>query len=287
MSSASSSSNTCPRPGCGKAAPLKCGSCKCVDYCGRDCQKSTWPKHKQLCKAVISSNSSSSCLILDGMGALGSGDINTKPILSELMSRHNMPVSVVHLDDGFVTPQQIATALDKGNFSACIILGWGSGDEDVGLDFASSQTFQEGLVSWVKQGGRLMVQGERISHAAGDWPEWFGFHWKSCDYCRTTHALNTSHLFQEAAAAHPTMDVKACLVNHVDPQDNLYGPPDGAVTHSLGPGFGGNAVAAGQSAFTLAKYGDGTVSYFGDVNAEKVTIETVGIIIGTGRSGSS
>jgi hypothetical protein len=227
-------------------------------------------------------------LILDGMGALGSGDINTQPILNELVSRHHMPVSCVHLDDGFVTPQQIATALEKGNFSACIILGWGSGDEDVGLDFASSQVFREGLVSWVKQGGRLMVQGERISHAAGDWPAWFGFHWKSCDYCRTTHVLNTNHWFQKAAATltHPTMDVKACLVNHVEPQDNLYGPPDGAVTHSLAPGFGGNAVSAGQSAFTLAKYGDGTVSYFGDVNAEQVTIDTVGIIA-TGRSGSS
>jgi hypothetical protein len=212
------------------------------------------------------------------MGALGSDDINTKPIFNEITSRHNVPVSVVHLDDGFITPQQIATALEKGNFSACIILGWGSGDEDVGLDFANSQVFQNGIVSWVKKGGRLIVQGERISHAAGDWPAWFGWNWKSSDYCRTIHALNTSHWFQEAAATHPTMDVKACLVTNVEPQDNLYGSPDGAVTHSLGPGFGGNAVRAGQSAFTLAKYGDGTVSYFGDVNAERVTVETVGII---------
>mmetsp|Transcript_35393 Transcript_35393/g.62131 ORF Transcript_35393/g.62131 Transcript_35393/m.62131 type:complete len:85 (+) Transcript_35393:276-530(+) len=74
------------------------------------------------------------------------------------------------------------------------------------------------------------------------------------------------------------MDVKASLVKHVEPQDNLYGPPDGAVTLSSVPGYCGKVVSAGQSAFTLAKYGDGTVSYFGDVNAEKVTIETVGII---------
>lgn len=245
-----------------------------MDYCGRDCQKSTWTKHKHLCKAV---NSSSSCLILDGMGALGSDDINTKPIFNEMHYKHNVQVSVVHLDDGFVTPQQIATALEKANFSACIILGWGSGDDDTGLDFAKSEVFQKALVSWVKKGGRLIVQGERISHSAGDWPAWFGLNWKSCDYCRTTHTLNTSHWLKEAAA-YPTMDVKACLLTDIEPQDNLYGPPNGAVTHSLAPGFGGNPVSADQSAFTLAKYGDGTVSYFGDVNAERVTIETVGII---------
>jgi len=29
----------------------------------------------------------------------------------------------------------------------------------------------------VKKGGRLIVQGDRISHAAGDWPEWFDLNW--------------------------------------------------------------------------------------------------------------
>lgn len=210
-----------------------------------------------------------------------------------------MQGSVVHLDDGFVTPPQIANALEKGNFSACIILGWGSGDDiEIGLNFANSDAFQTNLVKWVAQGGRLMVQGERISHAAGDWPEWFGLNWKSSDCCRTTHLLNSNHwaaagewFHQEAPHAatggadapstssiSSSMDVKACLVNGVAPHDNLFGTIDGAVTHSLGPGMGGKPVAAGQSAFTLAKYGEGTVSYFGDVNAEAVTIETVAIV---------
>jgi hypothetical protein len=219
------------------------------------------------------------CLILDGMGALGSNDINTKPISNQL----RMHVSVVHLDDGFITPPQIAMALENGSFSACIILGWGSGDDiDIGLTFAQNDAFQKNLVQWVAKGGRLIVQGERISHAAGDWPEWFGLPWKSSDYCRTTHMFNANHWaagewFQQEAPS-SSMDVKACLVNGVAPHDNLFGTLDGAITPSLAPGMGGKSVAAGQSAFTLAKYGEGTVSYFGDVNAEAVTIETVAMV---------
>ena len=77
----------------------------------------TWKRHKQLCTAVTKSLASPSCgLILDGMGPLGSRDINTKPLLSELTSTHTMQVSVVHLDDGFVTAEQIATALTQGRF---------------------------------------------------------------------------------------------------------------------------------------------------------------------------
>jgi hypothetical protein len=274
----SSPSFICQRPGCGKAAPLKCGSCKCVEYCSRDCQKATWKQHKQLCTAV-SGASTTTCLILDGMGALGRDDINTKPIYNELTSRYNMHVSVVHLDDGFITPEQIAVALDNKdtNIKTLIVLGWGSGDDDLGLDFANSDAFRVALVSWVEAGGRLLVQGERISHSAGDWPQWFDLAWTSSDYCRTTHTLNATHWFKKQAKC-PSMNVKACLVTNVEPEDNLYGTGEGAVTHSLVPGFGGNAVPAGQSAFTLAKFGEGTVSFFGDVNIEDETVKTVGIV---------
>jgi hypothetical protein len=286
--------------GTGTATPLqKCAACKCVEYCGRDCQRSTWKWHKQLCKAVTNTNTTDNnhCLILDGMGALGCKDINTNPIAIQLLQR-NMQVSVVHLDDGFVTPQQMALALSKGKFSTCIILGWGSGDDiDLGLLYANSKLFQNALVKWVQNGGRLLVQGERISHAAGDWPEWFGLSWKSSDYCRTTHLLNANHhwAFQEQpqqaqqlqALLPMTMDVKACLVKGVSPDDNLFGTIDtvdvdgNAIlykTPSLAPGMGGKPVGVGQSCFALAKYGTGTVSYFGDVNAEVVTIATVAAI---------
>jgi hypothetical protein len=75
-------------------------------------------------------------------------------------------------------------ALKKGTFSACIILGWGSGDDmDIGLTFTnnSDNAFQKNLVQWVAQGGWLIVQGGWMSQAAGNWPAWFGLMWKLSD----------------------------------------------------------------------------------------------------------
>jgi hypothetical protein len=284
----SDSLKLCQRPGCVQSAPLRCGSCKSVSYCSVDCQKTTWKRHKQLCTAVTKSATSpaNSCLILDGMGPLGSDDINTKPLVMELTSTHNMQVSVVHLDDGFVTAEQIAAALDQGRFSTCIILGWGSGEVDIGDVYGKSDAFRSALVSWVgERGGRLIVHGERISYAAGDWPTWFGLTWKSSDYCRTTHMLNPNHWFRQHAP-YPTMNVKACLVTCDNRDDILFGPDDGAVTYSIVPGFGGRPVSTGQAAIALSKFGRGTVSFFGDVNCEETTIKTVGCIAATSVSSS-
>lgn len=53
---------TCANPACGKKEPpaelrtkekvaafALCASCKCVHYCGRECQKAHWPNHKEDC----------------------------------------------------------------------------------------------------------------------------------------------------------------------------------------------------------------------------------------------
>ena len=35
---------------CGTPASLRCGGCKILTYCGRQCQKAHWPAHKALCR---------------------------------------------------------------------------------------------------------------------------------------------------------------------------------------------------------------------------------------------
>ena len=137
MSAAAVLCHSCFMPG---RRTSRCGACRCVSYCSVECQEKTWKYHKHLYKAVVAStknnNNDDSTYhsdtnfgqILDGMGPCGDKDINTKPLHQEMISKHNMHVSVVHLNNKFIVPTQIAAALEKGDFRTCIILGWGSGD---------------------------------------------------------------------------------------------------------------------------------------------------------------
>lgn len=34
---------------CGKNSTLRCGRCKIVPYCSRECQRADWDEHKKLC----------------------------------------------------------------------------------------------------------------------------------------------------------------------------------------------------------------------------------------------
>lgn len=50
FSMASASSATCTS--CSKPAANKCGGCKTLSYCSKDCQSKDWPNHKATCKDV-------------------------------------------------------------------------------------------------------------------------------------------------------------------------------------------------------------------------------------------
>jgi hypothetical protein len=68
------------------------------------------------------------------------------------------------------------------------------------------------------------------------------------------------------------------MVKDVEPGDILFGTNDSSRSYSLVPGFGGQTVAADQAVFTLARVGEGTVTFFGDVNAEDTTMDILSLV---------
>jgi hypothetical protein len=43
----------CSNPGCGGAGLKKCTGCKQVRYCGKQCQLTNWPTHKNKCNVAV------------------------------------------------------------------------------------------------------------------------------------------------------------------------------------------------------------------------------------------
>ena len=51
-----SSSHTCRYKLCErKGVDMRCGKCKSVHYCGRECQKADWPSHRDHCRSICES----------------------------------------------------------------------------------------------------------------------------------------------------------------------------------------------------------------------------------------
>lgn len=71
------------------------------------------------------------------------------------------------------------------------------------------------------------------------------------------------------------MNVKATMLSGVATQDQLFAPITGARCISAVPNFGGHIVPPFRTSVAVTRLGGGLVCFFGDVNAEVKTIQTM------------
>eukprot|EP00752_Nemacystus_decipiens_P018235 g16363.t1 len=226
-------------------------------------------------------------LLLDGFGCLGPRNYYTKGVDAALARAGAKVATVnVNISKPFVILDQVGHVLSEaGRFTACIILSLTSVDLDAEEEFAANMNFRQKLCAWVERGGRLIIRSER---AIGNWPEWFGKTWKHDDYRRTTHECRAKfrddvhwckwHPEAEGAIT-TTINVKAVMMACVPTKEVLFGTTSSSpVSHSLVPTMRGLKVAEGLAAVALGKFGEGLVSFFGDVNAQETTCAIMAVI---------
>ena len=276
----------CHNPNCSNPGTHRCSKCRGINFCGRDCQSKLWNSHKAMCKS-IARDPDATCLLVDGMGPLGPGEFYTQNVQQALRGA-GVKFATVNVYKGSGLPAQVGSALrEVDRFTSCIVLGWGSGGCDIEKEFGNSEEFKELIVPWVQKGGRLIVQGENCQYY-GNWPEWFGKTWTSSDYYRTDHIchgknnndLHWCKWYHKARGALTTSryNVKAVMLKDVDPEDNLFGTSSESRSYSLVPMMAGQDIDEGLCAIAVGKCGEGSVSFFGDVNAEDDTCNIMSII---------
>lgn len=286
MASFQSAPNTtkkaCLNPNCANEATKRCSKCKAVRFCGTGCQASVWESHKSLCKS-ISKEPEASVLLLDGMGMLGPGAFYAKAVKAAL-ARAGTRVTTVDVTRNPGLFRQVGSALcEVGRITACIVLSVEPSDMEAGREFAESMYFREKLIAWVERGGQLIVQG-MITY---QWPEWFDKTWESADYRRTTHECRARsnddvhwckwyHEAQGSITA--SINVKASMAKNVAAEDLLFSTTNSSVSYSNVPFMAGVEIEEGLAAVAFGKFGQGSVSFFGDVNAEDDTCTIMAVI---------
>jgi hypothetical protein len=309
-SGADNSTNTTPR--CFNClfnlTTLRCACCKVIFFCSRECQKQAWKAHKAFCKAVANptqstkasvSTSTSTCLIVDGMVQWGSeSESDYMKCSREELLFLGVHVCVINAGKGRRIPEQVASLLawnegKEATFRSILIVGFGNLCRN--MDLAEGFTvnpFREASVSWVQKGGNFLVQGEKIAEV-GQWPAWFGKTWRdgadlgsslTC-FARPSADANGEIVHwckwyhKASGAITKNISAKAFMLQDVPDDEILFGTdPNVCARAGSMAELHRKSIDQEMAAVAFGKCGEGTVSFFGDVNHEDETVRTIAII---------
>jgi hypothetical protein len=191
------------------------------------------------------------------------GEYLLEPV-QEALQNAGVKVATIDVQKGSKVPEQVGSILSEvETFSSCIAHKWGCGGLPIEYEFLNSKIFREKIVSWVGSGGRFIVKGSKLR--GGNWPAWFGKYWKFDSYYRTDLECNRSHWckwYYKAKGSIAFAQAKSVMLRGVAPMDNLFNCCN----------------FEDQCAVAVSKYGEGSVSFFGDVNKEKEICDIMAII---------
>eukprot|EP00798_Chlamydomonas_sp_ICE-L_P028293 gene28293-31403_t len=267
----------CDNPGCCergcKECTMPCG-CPARSFCGKNCQKAHWKKHKEECgkrKAAASSPAAPSIgaylpttlsmppeqniLVVGGFFLPVEKCFYAKVLLPRLQEQ-GIPYQTVNYN----APGELVALLNSGEFSACILLTFGSAGPHLMRKF-DRPVLKGVLTNWVRCGGNLVVQGEGCMFTVTN--DWFGMRWCMAGYSRNDlllSRLGDSDCEVPAAVRESLPDTYSCKAVYMDgvaERCKLY------------------IEETGLCAVAVSPVGLGRLSALGDVNAEESTIEVM------------
>ena len=256
---------------CGKACELCCTKCCAIFFCDKSCAKAAWKTgHKNFCNQVSKcpgvQDNIDKFLVVYFMNDDDDNIHRLQLLVVDMCGDRNVPAIVLD-PKGPKVPEQVATLLDGDAVQSVFMIGWGRPSKPhSSMQFGHDEKFKQSLVAWVNNGGRLIVHG--IHEYFCSWPKWFGKDWDDADplpfSVNQRCFAGTSHWYPKTlGTVLSRYESDGSPLMNVDKEDVLFGFNTVAED-------GVNTIRVASIAW--AKYGKGSISYFGDFKDKSTAI---------------
>eukprot|EP01025_Chloroclados_australasicus_P030474 TRINITY_DN3057_c1_g3_i1.p1 TRINITY_DN3057_c1_g3~~TRINITY_DN3057_c1_g3_i1.p1 ORF type:complete len:260 (-),score=11.60 TRINITY_DN3057_c1_g3_i1:321-1100(-) len=186
--------------------------------------------------------------------------------------------------------QQLQSPITSRKIRAFIILGVGAnGMSPSTQSFLRDSILREEFVKFVRMGGTIFFQGEGEAMCS-IFSDWFGKPWnfEGDFYRRTVFSKNNlsegwgdgfSDIYMrrrdKSFELPSTYCVKACMLSNVSPVERVFETNNSSTTMSLVPFMSDVTMQPGMCPLAMGKFQEGFIGFFGDVNAEKSTVDII------------